>query len=66
MRIMVNSEERELPEGMTLAQLIAELGLDRAACAAEVNRALVPKRDHAERRLADGDTVELVTLVGGG
>jgi len=66
MRVTVNSEPRELPPGTTLAQLIVELGLDGAPCAAEVNRALVPKREHDGRRLEEGDTVELVTLVGGG
>ncbi|HZW10213.1 MAG TPA: sulfur carrier protein ThiS [Phycisphaerales bacterium] len=66
MRITVNSEPRDLPEGTTLAQLISELGLDKSACAAEVNKTLVPKRQHAGQPLRDGDTVELVTLVGGG
>jgi thiamine biosynthesis protein ThiS len=31
-----------------------------------VNLALVPRSRHAERRLDDGDRVEIVTLVGGG
>ena len=31
-----------------------------------MNRDLVPRADHAARRLADGDAVEIVTLVGGG
>jgi thiamine biosynthesis protein ThiS len=66
MRITVNGEAREVADDTTLARLITELGLERAACAAEINRALVPKRDHAERRLREGDAVELVTLVGGG
>jgi thiamine biosynthesis protein ThiS len=32
----------------------------------EVNRKVVPRRQHAEHTLRDGDTVEIVTLVGGG
>jgi thiamine biosynthesis protein ThiS len=66
MRITVNSEPRDMSDGTTLAQLVAELGLDKSACAAEVNKTLIPKRQHAEQELRDGDTVELVTLVGGG
>lgn len=66
MRVIVNSEPRDLPDDATLADLIRECGLDGSPCAAEVNKALVPKRDHAERRLREGDSVELVTLVGGG
>jgi sulfur carrier protein len=64
--VSVNGEKREVPAGTTVAGLIRELGLEKAACAAEVNRTLVPKREHAGRELREGDVVELVTLVGGG
>jgi len=66
MRITINGEAREVPEGTTVAALIRDLGLLKAACAAEVNRALVPKRDHERTELREGDHIELVTLVGGG
>lgn len=64
--IHVNGQERRVAAGTTLQALIRDLGLDKAACAAEVNRKLVPKREHAARELQPGDQVELVTLVGGG
>ena len=64
--LTVNGEQRDVPEGATVADLIRELGLGTAACAAEVNRQLVPRREHADRSLREGDVVELVTLVGGG
>lgn len=66
MKVTVNNQPRELPDAATLADLIRECGLEGGPCAAEVNKSLVPKRQHAEHRLRDGDTVELVTLVGGG
>lgn len=66
MRITVNAEPRDLPERTTLAELIRHLGLGDTPCAAEVNKTLVPKREHETHLLTDGDTVELVTLVGGG
>lgn len=66
MKLMVNGESRESADGATVAQLLQELGLDRQACAVEVNAELVPKSRHAERALAPGDRVEVVTLVGGG
>lgn len=53
-------------EQLTVAALIDQHGLANQPVAVEVNRELVPKRDHAEKTLAPGDTVELVTLVGGG
>jgi thiamine biosynthesis protein ThiS len=68
MTLVVNGEKREVRDGVTVAGLIRELGLVKAggACAAEVNRALVPRREQDGRVLREGDVVELVTLVGGG
>jgi sulfur carrier protein len=66
MRISVNGESSELPAGTTLAELLAELGLEARHVAVEVNLELVPRAAHAEHRLADGDRLEVVTLVGGG
>lgn len=66
MRIILNGEPHEVAQGATLSELVRQLGLEHAACAAEVNRRLVPKKLHAERALREGDAVELVTLVGGG
>ncbi|MDX2117262.1 MAG: sulfur carrier protein ThiS [Planctomycetota bacterium] len=62
----VNGAERSVPAGTSVRGLIELVGLGQAACAAEVNRELVPRRDHATRVLAAGDKVELVSLVGGG
>jgi sulfur carrier protein len=66
MQVVVNGERREVGEGETVAALIGRLGLANQACAAEVNRSLVPRREQGERVLREGDVVELVTLVGGG
>lgn len=66
MKVIVNGEARDVRDGLTVADLIRELGLLKAACAAEVNRRLVPKREHESRLLEEGDHIELVTLVGGG
>lgn len=66
MTITVNGEQREIQPGTTVAGLLEQLGLEARPCAAEVNKSLVPKREHGSAVLSDGDTVELVTLVGGG
>lgn len=64
--ITVNDEPRSFPDSFTVADLIRELGKDAKALAVEVNREVVPRAEHAARVLADGDAVEIVTLVGGG
>ena len=66
MKITVNDETRDVDPGATVAGLLSELGLANKPCAVEVNRSLVRKGDHQTHALAEGDRVELVTLVGGG
>jgi len=66
MRISVNGEARDVPSGTTVAALLELLAVPRQATAVEVNREIVPRSQHADRALAEGDAVEIVTLVGGG
>lgn len=66
MTIILNGERREVGEGLTLAALLAEIGLRPEHVAVEVNRDLVPRARHGEAQLAEGDVLEVVTLVGGG
>ena len=66
MQVSVNGEPRRVAEGVTVAQLLDELGLTAKYVAVEVNLQLVPRGKHAEHRLCEGDRLEIVTLVGGG
>ncbi len=66
MRVVVNDEPTELPDGATVVDLLARLDLPGTRVAVEVNRALVRRADHAQCRLVQDDRIEIVTLVGGG
>ncbi len=67
MQITVNGEKRVFPGSvMRIDQLLEALDLAGQAVAVELNEAVVPKKQHAETALSDGDVLELVTLVGGG
>jgi sulfur carrier protein len=66
MRITVNGASHELSSGMTVRELIAHLGLDGGPVAVERNQEVVPRREHAEVVLNEGDVVEFVHFVGGG
>jgi thiazole synthase len=65
-RITINAEPRNFPSPLTVADLLRELGRDPKRLAVEVNEQVVRKDEQAARTLADGDRVEIVTLVGGG
>lgn len=64
--ITVNGQKRSVPPGTTVEGLLTELGLTGQPAAVEVNKSLVPKRRHGETVLRPGDSIEVVTLVGGG
>lgn len=64
--LTLNGETRTLPEPLSVADLLRQLGHDARKVAVEVNRDVVPARRHAEHALQPGDAVEIVTLVGGG
>lgn len=64
--IRVNGEERALPDGSTVADLLAALDATGKRVAVERNGAIVPKSAHATTSLANGDVLEVVVAVGGG
>lgn len=64
--ITVNGTHRRVPSGLTVAGLIAELGLAGRRVAVERNQDVVPRARHGDVELAPGDRLELVTFVGGG
>jgi thiazole synthase len=66
LHLTLNGEPRTLEAPLSVADLLASLGHDRRRVAVEVNREVVPSSRHEQHRLADGDAIEIVTLVGGG
>jgi len=66
MRVILNGEEREIPDGLTLAGLIEQLGLHPERVAVERNREVVPRAQWATVEIREGDRLEIVHFVGGG
>ncbi|MBO9582385.1 MAG: sulfur carrier protein ThiS [Sphingobium sp.] len=64
--IFVNGEHRRILQGLTLAQLANELGLDPQKVAVERNLAVVPRSTLGDVLVEDGDELEIVHFVGGG
>ena len=65
MKLTINGERREVADGLTVAALVAQLGV-RGRVAVEVNGEVLRQAQHPEVRLRDGDALEVVTFVGGG
>ena len=66
MRIRVNGEWQEHDGKLSVAELLDRMSLEPRRLAVERNRLIVRRADHAQTQLADGDELEIVTLVGGG
>lgn len=66
MEITLNGKRKEVQQDATIAQCIEACGFPTGRIAVEVNGAIVPRSQHEEQILAAGDTVEVVTFVGGG
>lgn len=64
--VSVNGASRDVPDGSTLAQLVAGLTQAPSGVAAAVNEAVVPRGEWPRLRLSDGDRVEVLTAVQGG
>ena len=66
MSITVNGQPQEVALPISVAELLRALDKKGPQVAVEVNEQLVPKADHESTELSVGDSVEIVTLVGGG
>jgi sulfur carrier protein len=62
----LNGETRTLPAPLSVAGLLAELGLETRKVAVERNLEIVPRSLYAETWLTMGDRLEIVHFIGGG
>ncbi|MHA6198411.1 sulfur carrier protein ThiS [Pseudomonas wadenswilerensis] len=66
MRIQLNGEPFELPDGESVAALLNRLDLTGRRVAVELNLDIVPRSQHDSTALNEGDQVEVVHAIGGG
>ena len=64
--IRVNGEHRRVTGGISVTDLLNELGLDPHRVAVERNLEIVPRGSLGEVCVEDGDDYEIVHFVGGG
>jgi thiamine biosynthesis protein ThiS len=66
MQVILNGEEQEIRDDITVADLLHELRITLQYGAVAVNRRVVRKKDHEATHLKAGDRIEIVRPVGGG
>jgi thiamine biosynthesis protein ThiS len=66
MQLTVNGGELNFSDGSTVRQLLGQLHLSDRPVAVERNGQIIPHSTFDQTELNEGDTLEVVTLVGGG
>lgn len=66
MRIVLNGEEKAVDPPCTITRLLERWPAAHRGYAVEINRRVIPRREHETHELHPDDVIEIVTLVGGG
>ena len=66
MKLVINGDDREFSEPLSLSVLIEQLGMKSDRVAVELNRDIVGREQWSTTALKDGDRLEIVHFVGGG
>ena len=66
MKVTINGESREVPEGLNVAALLEHIGLNAGRVAVERNRDVLPRARWKDTAVEAADSYEIVQLVGGG
>ena len=64
--IIVNGAMRQLPQSISISDLIDDMGMTGKRVALERNGEIVPRSAFTAQKLAEGDKLEIVVAVGGG
>lgn len=66
MLLHINGGQREFTDGLTVAALVAQLGMKQDRVAVELNLEIVQRANWDTTILKEGDKLEVVHFVGGG
>ncbi len=66
MKLTVNGKVHDFPEALSVRAILDALGYTEGPVAVERNGEVVPRAQHKQVVLVDGDRLEVVHFVGGG
>jgi sulfur carrier protein len=66
MKVKINGDVHDVPEGLTVSALLDHLGMSSGRVAIERNLDILPRAQWADTRVAANDSYEIVHFVGGG
>lgn len=66
MHVVINGDWRELPDGASVLDMLAQFKLEQKILVVELNRNIIDRSAYEATSLSEGDQVEIVHFVGGG
>ncbi len=66
MNITVNGEKKNIPDNMTVRGLLEQMGIQHQRVAVELNETIVKKDQYDSTAVMEGDSLEVVSFMGGG
>ena len=64
--VTVNQESVSLADPCSIADYLQQKGIAGKRLAVELNKEIVPRSDHPQQMLTDGDRLEIIHAIGGG
>ena len=66
MKVRINGDDREIPDGLTVATLLTYIGMPTERVAIERNLDILPRANWKTTEVLANDSYEIVHFVGGG
>ncbi len=66
MKVLINGDVKEIPDGLNLEQLHRHFSLPSQRIAIEINTAVVRRKDWEDITINEADKIEIIHFVGGG
>ena len=66
MNILLNNKSETLFDGTTIQKLLEDKNIKDKYFAVEINRKIIPKSLRCRHIIKDGDSIEIITAIGGG
>jgi thiamine biosynthesis protein ThiS len=65
-KVTINGEHREIPDGLAVTELLEHIGLPADRVAIERNLNILPRAEWLTTKVQSNDSFEIVHFVGGG
>jgi len=66
MEIIVNGKTETLDKEISVLEFLEGLNIVKMGTAIAINNQIIPRDNHANARICDGDKVEIIRPIGGG